>query len=148
MNNFDYHITTDIRFGHNQIQCLPEELAKFGKKVLLVYGVGSIKKNGIYDTLKSLLKDFEVFELPGIEPNPRVTSVDEGARICKEKGICQTKAFFREMGLPTSLSEVGISSEHFEELAKEAVRTSSIDTDDVYYQLAEKDVVKIFRLCE
>ena len=63
MNNFDYHVTTDIRFGHNQIQCLPEELAKFGKKVLLVYGVGSIKKNGIYDTLKSLLKDFEVFEL-------------------------------------------------------------------------------------
>lgn len=387
MNNFDYHVTTDIRFGHNQIQCLPEELAKFGKKVLLVYGGGSIKRNGIYDTLKSLLKDFEVFELPGIEPNPRVTSVDKGARICKEegidvilsvgggscidaskniacaayydgpawdlvlnnslvtkalpivtilticatgsemncgavisnletkeklelyheslypvlsicdptylytlpekqtaagtadiishvfeqyfqkndcayitdrlsesvlktcftygpialenpkdyearsnlmwastvalnnllslgkggawtvhgiehvlsafydithgeglailtpawmtyvlcettvdrftmyaknvwdieendlysaarKGICQTKAFFWEMGLPTSLSEVGISSEQFEEMAKEAVRTSSIDTDDVYFRLSERDVVKIFQLCE
>ena len=64
------------------------------------------------------------------------------------KAIQRTKSFFHEMGLPTSLSEVGISSEHFEELAKEAVRTSSIDTDDVYYRLAEKDVVKIFRLCE
>ena len=87
MNNFTFNIPTDIRFGKEQIQCLPEELAKYGKKVLLVYGGGSIKKTGLYDTVTKLLGDFEVYELPGIEPNPKLTSVEAGAKICKEKGI-------------------------------------------------------------
>ena len=87
MNNFTFNIPTDIRFGKEQIQCLPEELAKYGKKVLLVYGGGSIKKTGLYDTVTKLLGDFEVYELPGIEPNPKLTSVETGAKICKEKGI-------------------------------------------------------------
>lgn len=59
MNNFTFHIPTDIRFGKDQIQCLPEELAKYGKKVLLVYGGGSIKRSGLYDKIRELLKDFE-----------------------------------------------------------------------------------------
>ena len=87
MNNFTFHIPTDIRFGKDQIQCLPEELAKYGKKVLLVYGGGSIKRSGLYDKIRGLLKDFEVSELSGIEPNPKLTSVERGAAICKEKGI-------------------------------------------------------------
>ena len=87
MNNFTFNIPTDIRFGKDQIECLPEELAKYGKKVLLVYGGGSIKKSGLYDTVTKLLSSFEVFELPGIEPNPKLTSVEAGAKICKEKGI-------------------------------------------------------------
>ena len=57
------------------------------KKVLLVYGGGSIKKMGLYDTIMELLKDFEVFEVSGIEPNPRIDSVREGAKICKDEGI-------------------------------------------------------------
>ena len=87
MNNFTFNIPTDIRFGKDQIECLPEELSKYGKKVLLVYGGGSIKKTGLYDTVIKLLDSYEVYELPGIEPNPKLTSVEEGARICKEKGI-------------------------------------------------------------
>ena len=87
MNNFTFNIPTDIRFGKDQIECLPEELAKYGKKVLLVYGGGSIKKSGLYDTVIKLLSSFEVYELPGIEPNPKLTSVEAGAEICKEKGI-------------------------------------------------------------
>lgn len=87
MNNFCFCVPTDIRFGKNQIECLPEELKKYGKKVLLVYGGGSIKKTGLYDKVYELLKDFDVFELPGIEPNPKLSSVEAGARICKEKGI-------------------------------------------------------------
>lgn len=87
MNNFTFKIPTDIRFGKEQISCLPEELAKYGKRVLLVYGGGSIKKTGLYDTVINLLKEFEVYELPGIEPNPKLSSVEEGAKICKEKGI-------------------------------------------------------------
>ena len=81
MNNFNICVPTDIRFGKDQIACLPEELKKYGKKVLLVYGGGSIKRTGLYDSIMKLLKDFEVFELPGIEPNPKLSSVEKGAGI-------------------------------------------------------------------
>lgn len=87
MNNFTFKIPTDIRFGKDQIQCLPEELKKYGKNVLLVYGGGSIKRSGLYDVIRELLKDFQIFELGGIEPNPKLTSVEQGARICKDKDI-------------------------------------------------------------
>ncbi len=87
MNNFKFCVPTDIRFGKDAIECLPEELEKYGKKVLLVYGGGSIKKTGLYDKVYSLLKDFEIYELPGIEPNPKLTSVEKGAQICKKENI-------------------------------------------------------------
>lgn len=87
MNNFTFHIPTDIRFGKDQIECLPKELAKYGKRVLLVYGGGSIKRSGLYDKILGLLSDFEIEELPGIEPNPKLKSVEKGAAICKEKEI-------------------------------------------------------------
>ena len=51
MNPFLYHIPTKVYFGENQLHHLGEELAKFGKRVLLTYGGGSIKKNGLYDTI-------------------------------------------------------------------------------------------------
>lgn len=87
MNNFTFNIPTDIRFGKDQIQCLPEELAKYGKRVLLVYGGGSIKRSGLYDKIMELLKNFEVFELSGIEPNPKLSSVEKGTEICKKEDI-------------------------------------------------------------
>ncbi|MBQ4243198.1 MAG: iron-containing alcohol dehydrogenase [Lachnospiraceae bacterium] len=87
MNNYAYHVPTDIRFGKDQILCLAEEIGKYGKKVLLVYGGGSIKKSGLYDKVYEVLKGFEIFELPGIEPNPKLNSVKKGADICKENGI-------------------------------------------------------------
>lgn len=87
MNNFNYCVPTDIRFGKGQIACLPAELGKYGKKVLLVYGGGSIKKNGIYEEVMNLLKEYEIHELPGIEPNPKITSVRRGVQLCQEKGI-------------------------------------------------------------
>lgn len=87
MNNFTFHIPTDIRFGKGQIDVLPDELKKYGKKILLVYGGGSIKKTGLYDRVMELLKDFDVYELSGIEPNPKLSSVRKGVEICKEKDI-------------------------------------------------------------
>ncbi len=87
MNNFTFHVPTDIRFGKGQIACLPEELEKYGKKVLLVYGGGSIKRSGLYDQIMELLKEFEVFELSGIAPNPKLDSVEEGSAICKKEDI-------------------------------------------------------------
>ncbi len=87
MNNFRYHAYTDVRFGRGQVKCLPELIAPYGKKVLMVYGGGSIRKNGLYDKVKELLADFQVFELGGVEPNPKITSVREGAAICKREQI-------------------------------------------------------------
>lgn len=89
MNSFVYNIPTKVYFGENQLGHLGEELRKFGRRVLLTYGGGSIKRNGLYDrVIEELSKaDLEVFELSGIEPNPRIESVREGVKICKEQGI-------------------------------------------------------------
>jgi butanol dehydrogenase len=89
MNNFIYDIPTKVYFGENQLSHLGEELKRFGKRVLLVYGGGSIKKIRLYDQIMKELKDtdLEVFECGGIEPNPRHTSCNKGAAICKEEKI-------------------------------------------------------------
>ena len=87
MNNYEYHVPTDIRFGRDQISCLNKEIGKFGNKVLMVYGGGSIKLSGLYDKVCKVLNDFEIYELPGIEPNPKLSSVKMGAAICKQYGI-------------------------------------------------------------
>ena len=88
MNNFTYSIPTKIHFGKGQIAHL-SELRESGEKVLLVYGGGSIKKAGIYDTAMKILKDAGlcVSELSGVEPNPRIESVVKGVKICKEEKI-------------------------------------------------------------
>ncbi|MFC2948998.1 iron-containing alcohol dehydrogenase [Virgibacillus sediminis] len=89
MNNFTYHNPTKLIFGKGQLDALPKEVEKYGKKVLIVYGGGSIKRNGIYDTVLSKLKEInaEVFELPGVEPNPRISTVRKGVEICKKEGV-------------------------------------------------------------
>ena len=89
MNNFVYNIPTKVYFGENQLGHLGQELAKFGKRVLLTYGGGSIKRNGLYDRVLDELRkaNLEVYELSGIEPNPRIESVRQGVAICKQKDI-------------------------------------------------------------
>ncbi len=89
MNSFVYDIPTRVYFGENQLHNLGKELQKFGRRVLLTYGGGSIKRMGLYDRVMAELKaaDMEVFELSGIEPNPRISSVRQGAAICKEHNI-------------------------------------------------------------
>lgn len=87
MNRFDFCVPTDIRFGEGQVECLATEIGKYGKKVLLVYGGGSIKRIGLYDKIYEVLKEFEIYELPGIEPNPKLTSVRKGAKLCKDHQI-------------------------------------------------------------
>ncbi|MBQ9666353.1 MAG: iron-containing alcohol dehydrogenase [Bacteroidaceae bacterium] len=88
MQNFDYMTPTRLIFGKESIEKLPEVMAPLGKRVLLTYGGGSIKKLGLYDRVKELLKDFEIFELSGIQPNPKYDpSVLDGVRICKEQQV-------------------------------------------------------------
>lgn len=87
MDNFKFNAYTEMLFGKGQITKLPEALGRYGKNVLLAYGGGSIKKNGIYDTIQNLLKDFNIVELSGIEPNPRIETVRRGVSLCRENNI-------------------------------------------------------------
>ena len=89
MLDFTYDIPTKIHFGKNALDFVGEEVKKFSDKVLITYGGGSIKKNGIYDKVISELKNsgVEIFELSGIEPNPRIDSVRKGVKIIKENNI-------------------------------------------------------------
>lgn len=89
MNNFVYDIPTKVYFGLDQLENLTSELSKYGKRVLLTYGGGSIKKIGLYDKIISLIDstDLELFELSQIEPNPRIESVRDGVAICKKESI-------------------------------------------------------------
>ena len=89
MQNFDYMTPTRLIFGKGVVdEKLAAVMSGFGKKILLTYGGGSIKKIGLYDKVKALLKDYEVYELSGIQPNPKYDpSVLDGVKICKENNI-------------------------------------------------------------
>ncbi|QUW23224.1 iron-containing alcohol dehydrogenase [Sporosarcina sp. Marseille-Q4063] len=89
MNDFTFYNPVKLIFGKGQLEKLTEELPSYGKKVLVVYGGGSIKKNGLYDEVMSLLDKLgmEVHELAGVEPNPRISTARKGAEICKEQEI-------------------------------------------------------------
>ena len=88
MNNFDIYNPTHIAFGKEQIERLPQLLNKFSaKKILLAYGGGSIKTNGIYDRVVKALEGFEVVEFSGIEPNPQYSTLMKAVESVKTNGI-------------------------------------------------------------
>lgn len=88
MYSFSFSLPTRLHFGKGAISHL-SELKANGDKVLLVYGGGSIKRNGIYDAAMKALQEagIHVSELAGVQPNPKIDSVREGVKICREQGI-------------------------------------------------------------
>lgn len=89
LGNFSYSNPTKLYFGEDSLNCLNEELTKYGKNVLLVYGGGSIKKNGIYDKVVEILKanSKEIFEDAGVMPNPTVEKLYEGCKRAKDGNV-------------------------------------------------------------
>ncbi|PBB06330.1 MULTISPECIES: iron-containing alcohol dehydrogenase [Salimicrobium] len=89
MKSFVFHNPTKLIFGKDQVKTLPDHLPAGTKNVLLVYGGGSIKKNGVYDDVMEQLNNegAAVTELSGVEPNPKLTTVREGVELCREKDI-------------------------------------------------------------
>jgi len=89
MRPFVFHNPTRLIFGNGKLSALKEEVSKYGKNVLLVYGGGSIKRSGLYDQVLSLLKEAgaSVTELAGVEPNPRLSTVHKGVSLCREHSI-------------------------------------------------------------
>jgi alcohol dehydrogenase YqhD (iron-dependent ADH family) len=84
MNNFTFHNPTKIIFGTDSMDKISDNIKPLGKKVLVTYGGGSIKKNGIYDKVMKELKGFNVKEFGGIEPNPRVETIRKAIAMFKE----------------------------------------------------------------
>lgn len=89
LGNFVYSNPTKLYFGDKAQEHLAEALKPFGKKVLLTYGGGSIKRNGVYDDVIAALAKAgkEVVELPGVMPNPTVEKLNEGRRVARENGV-------------------------------------------------------------
>lgn len=89
LGDFTYSNPTKLYFGKNALDGLKAELDKYGNKVMLSYGSGSIKKNGIYDDVVKILKDCgkEIIEDAGVMPNPTVEKLYEGCRLAKENNV-------------------------------------------------------------
>ena len=86
LGNFSYLNATKLYFGDDSLKFLNEELPKYGKNVQIIYGGGSIKKNGIYDDVVRILKDNgkNIIEDGGVMPNPTVEKLREGVKIARE----------------------------------------------------------------
>lgn len=89
LGNFSYKNATKLYFGDESLKYLNEELPKYGKNVQLIYGGGSIKKNGLYDEIIKILKDNgkEIFEDAGVMPNPTVDKLREGIKIARDNKV-------------------------------------------------------------
>ncbi|WP_124727464.1 iron-containing alcohol dehydrogenase [Staphylospora marina] len=89
MESFVFHNPVKLIFGRDTLPALKQEVPKYGKKVLLVYGGGSIKRNGIHERTVSLLREVgaEVTELASVEPNPRLETVRKGIALCRSENI-------------------------------------------------------------
>lgn len=86
MNNFEFYCPTRIVFGKGTIAKLPELIDK-SKKILITYGGGSIKKNGVYEQVKNALQGYDILEFGGIEPNPKYETLMKAVDIVKNEGI-------------------------------------------------------------
>jgi alcohol dehydrogenase YqhD (iron-dependent ADH family) len=89
MQNFIYHIPTKIYFGKGEIKALGRELKGRFRKILIVTGRGSVKKSGVFNAVVREVKKAGVLfvELAGVKPNPRLRSVYEGIKVCRDAGV-------------------------------------------------------------
>ena len=87
--NFSYHNPTKLYFGKDSLNFLKEELKNYGNKVLLNYGSGSVKRNGIYDQVVAILREAgkTIVENPGVMTNPTLEKLNEGVKMARENDV-------------------------------------------------------------
>ena len=89
MENYDLYLPTHLIFGRGRIDELPSLLPAKGSRILLAMGGGSIRRISLYDKLRELLSDYEVFDFSGIEPNPKsLQSAKNRLHRCCRRGQC------------------------------------------------------------
>jgi NADP-dependent alcohol dehydrogenase len=86
MNSFTYYNPTKIIFGENTIRRIVQEIPS-DAKILMIYGGGSIKKNGVYDQVTKALKNYDLIEFGGIEANPQYSTLMKAVELCREKQV-------------------------------------------------------------
>ena len=86
MNNFSFQNPTKLIMGKGSIARLSDEIPS-GKKVMITFGGGSVKKNGVYDQVKAALKDYQTVEFWGIEPNPAIETLRKAITLGKEENV-------------------------------------------------------------
>ena len=89
LGNFSYHNPTKLYFGDESLNFLKDELKNYGPVVMLNYGGGSVKKNGIYDQVVAILREAEktIIENPGVMSNPTLEKLNEGVKIARENPV-------------------------------------------------------------
>ena len=89
LGNFSYHNATKLYFGDDSLRFLNDELPKYGKTVQLIYGGGSVKKNGIYDAVINILNanGKTVVEDAGVMPNPTADKLREGVKLARDNKV-------------------------------------------------------------
>ena len=123
MRDFVFENKTKVYFGKEQMCHLHEEVARFGKRVLMVYGGGSIKRIGLYDKVMAELQK-------------------AGA---KAAILALETFFFETLGLKSRLSDLGIDDKNFAAMARKACGAEGILHG--FTDLTPADVEKIFRMC-
>ncbi len=83
---FSFKNTTQIRFGQGQVDSIKKQIPG-DRKVLLLYGFGSIKKNGVYDQVTEALSGFDWLEFSGVEANPTVETLDKAVKVAKDNSV-------------------------------------------------------------
>ena len=102
MRNFDYYNPVKILFGKGKIAEIAKWIPK-GMKVMMTYGGGSIKKNGVYEQVMDALQGFDIVEFGGIEPNPKYETLMRAVELAKqERNLLQLQLVSRGMNLGTS----------------------------------------------
>ncbi|MCR4638286.1 hypothetical protein [Ruminococcus sp.] len=131
LGNFSYHNPTKLYFGEDSLCYLKDELANYGKNVLLVYGGGSVRKNGIYS-----LKKFARFAVNvwGISPEGKT---DEQLA---EAGLAAMEGWMKELGLVMKISELGAADEMIEGIAD-----ATLILNGGYKVLDRDEIVKILK---
>lgn len=86
MDNFIFHNPVKVAFGKGQIAQLPNFISK-DEKIMLTYGGGSIKKNGVYDQVIKALEGYQIIEFKGIEPNPKYETLAKAIEIGKKENV-------------------------------------------------------------
>ena len=162
MNTFTYRYPVTVYFGEKAAEKnLPAELSKVGKNVMLAYGGGSVKRNGVYDELMGLLTAAgkNVTEFTGIMSNPTYDKVQEGARLAANVWgvdpagkteaelanafIDALASFIKEVGLPTTFAEMGIPAD----TDYKAVADSTVLTGGCCKRFTKDELLAVLHAC-